>query len=238
MKKHTTLFTVIGLFVMSAVLYAIQLGIFSDPNSTLFYMLQDWAFLPVQIALVTIVVGTIINEKEKSERLSKTIIIASAFFHDFGCQLLHEVIHTLDRESEIPDLNIDESWEEKDFCRALKEIRDWNPVMSVNSINLMKLKHVLQERRLSILVISSNPVLLDHEDFSDMLMNIFHMSDELNARDDFENMSDAERTHLNTDMGRLFIALSINWMCHMQHMQSEYPALYLLEARNSPFKND
>ena len=90
MKKHTAVIAIVALFALSAVIYWIQFEMFHDPDTTEFYMLQDWAFLPVQIAIVTIVVGMIVSDREKKERMSRTRTLASAFFRDFGTDM-HEL---------------------------------------------------------------------------------------------------------------------------------------------------
>ena len=53
------------LVVISAILFAIQMIIFRSPRDTAFYLFQDMAFLPLEVALVTIVLGKAISDREK-----------------------------------------------------------------------------------------------------------------------------------------------------------------------------
>ena len=55
MKKVKSGFPIILLLVvLSLVLYMLQLYVFHSPRDTAFYVLQDIAFLPLQVALVTV----------------------------------------------------------------------------------------------------------------------------------------------------------------------------------------
>lgn len=65
MKKYTTPIIIGILFGISALIYAVQFFVFHDSRDTFFYLLQDWAFLPVQIAVVTIAVGKLVESREK-----------------------------------------------------------------------------------------------------------------------------------------------------------------------------
>ncbi|MEA5074550.1 MAG: hypothetical protein VB030_10285, partial [Eubacterium aggregans] len=72
MKKYTTPIIIGILFGISALIYAVQFFVFHDSRDTFFYLLQDWAFLPVQIAVVTIAVGKLVESREKKDRMEKT----------------------------------------------------------------------------------------------------------------------------------------------------------------------
>lgn len=235
MKKHETLLTVLVLFAASAALYLLQFWLFHDSRDTLFYMLQDWAFLPVQVALVSVIVGRILSARERQERMARTVLLASSFFHDFGAALLRRLACCIECGGEPPQLHMDEHWRARDFCAAAQAVRSWRPRLAAKPGDFASLKQMLGDTRLSLLVIASNPALLEHEDFSDMLLAIFHLSDELNARADFAALTPQELQHLNDDLRRLTVALTVNWVGHMQHMQAEYPVLFLVEAADGPF---
>lgn len=80
----------------------VQIFKFQDLRNTAFYFLQDVAFLPVQIAIVTVVIGKILNQREKRERLKKTNMMLSTFFSEVGNDLLEQLhaLHATPRELE------------------------------------------------------------------------------------------------------------------------------------------
>ncbi len=68
-KVNSSFFIVLLLVLFSVLIYAIQLIVFESPRDTGFYILQDFAFLPLQIAIVTVVLGRYLKSREKTERL-------------------------------------------------------------------------------------------------------------------------------------------------------------------------
>lgn len=59
-----------GLLAVSALLYFLQILIFHRADDTKFYLLQDLAFLPVQVLLVTLLVDRLLARRERSTRYS------------------------------------------------------------------------------------------------------------------------------------------------------------------------
>ena len=58
--------TTIILLILSIIIYLIQILIFNDPRTTFFYILQDLAFMPITIAFATLMVGEVLNWREKN----------------------------------------------------------------------------------------------------------------------------------------------------------------------------
>src|SRR5664279_211448 len=87
-QNHFRLFLIIGLIVLSIVLFLIQFFAFRDLRDTFFYMFQDLAFLPVQVLLVTLVLDRILGYREKHERLNKQNMVIGTFFSQTGTSLL------------------------------------------------------------------------------------------------------------------------------------------------------
>lgn len=89
MKKVKSSFLIVLLLVLLSVLmYAVQLLVFDSPRDTGFFILQDIAFLPLQIAIVTVVLGRYLKSREKNERLKKISIVINAFFSEAGIDIL------------------------------------------------------------------------------------------------------------------------------------------------------
>lgn len=234
MKKHRTLIVILFLFGLSASIYLLQLYIFEDPATTGFYLLQDLAFLPTTIAVATIVVGNIMEYHEKQNRISKTRMLASSFFSDNGCKLLKLLLSFTEPSSELTSLlQIDHQWQPKQFIDASNRMKNFDFEIHFTLNQLQMLKSVFSEKRMALLIITSNPLLFDHEDFTDMLWAILHLSDELALRNDFSNLSEEDRYHLNADIERALRGLLSNWFMHMSYIKEEYPHLFLLAIRQS-----
>jgi len=235
MKKHATAISITLLLILSAGLYALQLALFRDARDTRFYLLQDLAFLPVQIAVVTIVVGKIINAREKRDRVAKTKMLAGTFFSELGNELLGLLLPCAENRGELTlRLQVGQDWKPGDFQAAAASLREMRMPVSCPGDTLEAVKALLLRQRMSILVLSSNPALLEHEDFTDMLWAVFHLSDELTARGSLSGLAKADAAHLNADAERVLRALLLNWLCHMDHIRSEYPYLFLLAVQQNP----
>lgn len=236
MKKRTSLRAILVLIFLSAGIYTLQIVLFHDVKDTAFYLLQDFAFLPVQVALVTVIAGQIVSARERETRIEKTRMLMGSFFSDVGAQLLAEMRPEVTGCTVLaPLLQVDDRWEKRDFEKAAGALRALPFSVSCRPETFARLKALLNESRMPLLVISSNPVLLEHEDFTDMLWAIFHLTDEFAARTDFALLPAADAAHLNADAQRVLSTVLVNWLRHMAYLKAEYPYLYLLEAHRNPF---
>jgi len=237
MSRKKLVWVTVLLLASSALIYLVQVLIFHDARNTVFYMLQDWAFLPVQIVLVTIVAGGIINRRERENRMEKTRMLAGSFFGDMGFRLLIKARDTAADSSGLSSvLSVDDAWKARDFEAAAAKLKNLPIKADCRPEDLEEIKELLTGRKMSLLIIASNPVLLEHESFTDMLWAIFHLTDELELRDDLRSLPPADTAHLNVDMERVVSSLLANWLCHMGYLREQYPYLYLMEAARNPFR--
>jgi len=236
MKKYSTIRAVLILAVLSGLIYAVQFFLFRDWRDTAFYMLQDWAFLPIQVALVTIIAGKIISDRERETRLEKTRMLAGSFFSELGSELLCRIKPAVRNGDEIARLTaVGPDWTARDFTRAADALRAASPQIECGAEDFAALGELLAAKRMPVLVIASNPALLEHEDFTDMLWAVFHLTDELATRGDPAGFSAPDAAHLDSDVQRVLTETLVNWVCHMEHLKKEYPYLFRLELRRNPF---
>lgn len=239
MKKNSTVITIISLLGISTIIYFIQFLQFNSPRDTFFYLMQDLAFLPVQIALVTVVVGKIIGAHEKRERLNKTNILVSAFFSEIGSELVRQLLSFVSNTEDIfPNLDIKEEWTSKDFVKAAETLKKQDIYVECTPQKLDNLKQLMEGKRRSIMFFLSNPMLLEHDSFTDMLWAIFHLTDELLARDDVYELPDTDIEHLSNDIKRAISSILIHWLGYMNHIKTDYPYLFSLETRRNPTNSD
>ena len=224
------------LLCSSAIIYAIQLLLFEKPQDTEFYILQDCAFLPLQVALVTVVLGKELGNREKRQHIEKLGMVISAFFSEAGL----EVLTVLARSADDPEafrrsLAFDERWTAKDFSRAAAEMGRAELHPRCLPTLLPELKVLLLEKREFLLRLLENPTLLEHDGFTDMLLAVFHLTEELLVRDNPSSVAGADAAHLSVDMERALRRLAVQWLQHMETIKRDYPYLFSLEARRNPF---
>jgi hypothetical protein len=83
-----------------------------------------------------------------------------------------------------------------------------------------------------------NPVLLEHESFTDLLQAVFHMTEELAGRENMKQLPEADYEHLAGDMKRVYALLAHQWLDYMRHLKDNYPYLFSLAMRTNPFDQD
>ena len=117
---------------------------------------------------------------------------------------------------------------------AYRFVKTFNYSITINIDKLEELKRFLIDKRTFLLWLLDNPSLLEHESFSDLMMAIFHLTDELSYRSDLKNLPDTDYAHLITDTKRVYASLMSEWIGYMQHEKASYPYFYSLSMRINP----
>jgi hypothetical protein len=107
--------------------------------------------------------------------------------------------------------------------------------VAVDAADLQELCRYLKERRGFHLRLLENPVLLEHESFTDLLRAVFHLTEELERREDFSGLPESDIAHLSGDIARVYSLLVGQWLGYMEYLQKNYPYLFSLAMRSNPF---
>ncbi|MHB8918870.1 MAG: hypothetical protein ACYC4H_12665, partial [Desulfocucumaceae bacterium] len=86
-----------------------------------------------------------------------------------------------------------------------------------------------------LLRLLENPILLDHETFTDLLWAVFHLTEELDYRQSLSGLSLSDYLHLSEDIRRSYVLLIDQWVKYMKHLKDNYPYLFSLALRVNPF---
>jgi hypothetical protein len=225
----------IALVLLAAVLYALQLLIFRDPHATLFYLLQDVAFLPISVLVVAVIVAEALEWRERSALLHRLNMIIGAFFSEVGYDLLRRLLaFDAERAALKADVHPQAGWERAQFAAARRALATWSASCDARVGDLTGLAVLLREHRQFTLALVENPSLLEHERFTELLWAVLHVDDELAARDSLADMGAADLDHLGVDIGRAYGQLVRQWLDYMEHLSRHYPFLYSLAVRTSP----
>lgn len=231
------------LVLVSASIYFILYLIFHKPETELFYIGIDLAFVPLEILIVVIVVEAAISRRELSERLEKLNMVIGAFFSETGTEFLREVSPFESNTAFIASrLIMDTSWSSEDFRKIIDEFNGLDFSFELGSEESIELLHYLREflvsRRKFLLGLLENPNLLEHESFTDMLWAVFHLMEELEARADITSLPPSDYEHLAGDLTRAYSAVIGEWLGYMEHLSENYPYLFSLAVRNNPFNRE
>jgi hypothetical protein len=220
-------------------MYSVQLLVFDAPRDTGFYILQDLAFLPLQIAIVTVILGRYLKNREKNQRLKKINMVINAFFSEVGIDVLTALARLIKNYDDISEhLNVQTNWTDKMLLNAEQYFESADIEIECSAEQLEELKVLMKSKMNGMIRMIENPNLLEHDTFTDMLLAVFHVAEELLARSTFEDDIKADMRHLSNDVQRAFKSLLTQWVEYMRHLHAEYPYLYSLVIRKNPFSKD
>ncbi len=232
------------LVILTIVLYFINFILFHDAHDLFFYISIDTAFLPIEILFVVLVIETAISEREKSVLLEKLNMVIGTFFSELGTDLMSKVTKfDVDTEKIRQKLVITDQWTEREFLSAADTIKNFDYTLEIGddqqSIEFLKdLKEFLHNKRDFLLVLLENPNLLEHESFTDLLRAVFHVTEELEKREDLSKLPQTDYMHLKGDTERVYGLLISEWLQYMEHLMNNYPYLFSLAMRVNPFDPD
>ena len=226
----------LALLAASAVFYLAHYLLFRDAHHILIYLVGDVAFLPVEILLVTLVVHRMLTRHEKQAMLHKLNMVIGAFQSEVGAQLMRTLQRFDGSAAEIAGrLCVTREWTARHYAQAHSTLGNYAPRIDPRAGDLVALRDFLQQRRDFLLRLLENPVLLEHEHFTDLLWAVFHLTEELAQRADLSHLTDTDATHLSGDIARAHKVLLREWLRYMGHMQKDYPYLFSLAVRTNPF---
>lgn len=224
------------LLLLSILVYILHYLIFKDLHHILIFLVEDIAFVFVEVLLVTLIIHRVLQEREKKERLEKLNMVIGAFFSEVGIGLLR-LISGWDNQSETIEAALDtrQDTASEGYRKLCEYLKKHSFQIDQKKAELTKLKKFLVPKRDFLLRLLENPNLLEHGAFTDVLWAVFHLTEELEARETFDGLPASDSTHLCGDAGRVYGQLSRQWLNYMQHLEAAYPYLFSLSLRKNPF---
>jgi hypothetical protein len=239
MKRPTWRFNLALLLVLtSGIGYLVHYLIFHDKYYLFYYPIMDVAFLPLQVLLVTLVLDQVLKDRETRALMKKMNMVIGAFFSEVGNDLTRRFIQfDADPKRLENHLRIDRNWTQKNYADVLRNLRKMEFAIDSRRGDLKELKRFLADRRTFLLGLLENPNLLEHETFTELLWAVFHLTEELFHRPEPDPaiLPDSDLDHISGDIRRAYGLILIEWLAYMRHLQSDYPYLFSLALRISPF---
>lgn len=235
-KQHKkNVIMVIFLIALSTIIFYLQYLIFHQTENTLFYLLQDLAFVPIQVAMVTVIINRFLNEMENRKKIKKINVIISAFFVEMGIPIISTISKFNRNNDRICEKIKIKEMNSKKYYKLIKEVKAFQFDIYAEPTKLEELYSILRNYKDFMLNLLTNPNLLEHDSFTDMLWAVFHVIDELQTREEFDKLSKDDIDHLSNDLLRAYTALIIEWISYMNYLQDEYPYLFTLASQKNPF---
>lgn len=177
-----------------------------------------------------------LGRKEANERKRKVNMIVGVFFSEVGVPLIRNLKGAVKGDEALnKSLLVQPEWSEREFQDAKNNLKNCNFEIDINNVNLSEVHQLLREKRTLMVQLLQHPVLFEHEEFTDLLNAVFHLEEELSAREDFINLPESDLNHLAADTKRVVSLIVIQWLEYMLHLKANYPYLFSLAVRTNPF---
>jgi len=188
------------------------------------------------LGLIANATDILMNRREEKIRHQKINMVVGLFFSELGSNLLRRIC-SCDPEMAVKqgELTISNQWTDRDFARKGKQLQRWPYQVDVRPDRLPEIKSALEQKTDLLLRLLENPILLEHNDFTDLLRAVFHLRDELINRISLAELPQSDYEHLAGDMKRVYALLTREWLSYMKYMSSSYPYLFALAVRTNPF---
>lgn len=240
MKKYNwILLFAVSLIISSVLIYIFHYYIFRDTHHIFIYMIGDLAFLPIEVLLVTLMINSLLKKREKRSKLDKLNMVIGAFFSKVGTRLLANFSDfDPDLESIRKDLIVKDYWSEEEFQRVNKRLKVYDYNVDIRRVDLEGLSKFLGGNMDFLVRLLENPILLEQEYFTELLWAVFHLTEEINSREDLRALPDPDMEHLAGDIKRAYVLLVREWLGYMKHLKKKYPYLFSLAMRTNPFDQE
>jgi hypothetical protein len=224
------------LILLSTLLYCLHFQIFGDAHHIFIYMLGDVAFVPIEVLLVTVIIHQLLAAREKQSLLKKMNMVIGTFFSEVGTDLL-KIMSGFDTKAELvgENLIINVDCDDKTFKQKSLAVKAHDAEIKIKGEDLQKLKDYLTENRAFLMSLLENQNLLEHDNFTDLMWALFHLTEELAVRKDVTMLSENDTLHMEIDFKRVYSLLISEWLDYMKHLKKAYPFLFSFAMRTNPF---
>lgn len=229
----------VSLISLSAIFYLIHYLLFRDAHHIFLYLVGDIAFVFIEVLLVTMIIHEVLAMREKRLLLEKLNIVIGSFFSEMGKNLL-KLFAAFDPQSEKirQSLVVTNKWSDEQFKDTSTRLKQYSHEIDIDRSDLAGLKQLLVQEREFFLRLLENQNLLEHDTFTNLLMAVFHLTEELESRSDISRLSEPDKKHITNDMKRAYSLLISEWLNYMKHLKENFPYLFSFAMRTNPFDLD
>ncbi len=175
-------------------------------------------------------------KREIESLMKKLNMVIGVFFSEVGINLMAMFSQSdLEVEKIRSNLLVSANWTDKQFQTAINDLKKHDFSIEMALIDLEVVKDFICDKRDFLVRLLENPILLEHQSFTDVLLAVFHFIEELAYRDDVKTIPESDRRHLANDIQRAYQLLINEWLDYMRHLKANYPFLFHLAMRTNPF---
>jgi len=226
----------IGLITLTLAMLTAHYLIFQDASHLFIFFAGDLAFIPIEVLVVTLIIDQMLESREKQRRMEKLNMVIGTFFSRIGSPLLGQLVRADPAIDSIQEeLVIGNEWHNDMFRNVQTCLNDYSCDVTIDLVDMETLKRFLASHEDFLLRLVENPMVFEHETFTDLLLAVDHLDEELKAREDLSGLPPSDRAHLAKDIQRVYSQLVPEWLKYMEYLKTHYPYLFSLAIRKNPF---
>lgn len=240
-KKHLSIRGLIVFFsLLSVALLAIHHWIFHENGYWAnFLLLHEIALMPLEFVVVTLGLEKIMELTHKRENQAKISMIESVFFSESGSDMLRYLV-SCDADGDVLMLrsvmDVQPGWTRRQIKQARATVKGITYEVDSSKVDFFGLHYHLSTRHGYFLKVIENPALSGHERFTELLLRIYHLWEELDSRTDLYNLPQADREYLCRAVNAVYRELAIEWMQNATDLLLHQPERLHHVLRTNPFK--
>ncbi len=211
--KLTVKQLILLLLCTSALLYAIHYLIFRDLHHLAIFGLHELAFVPLEVILVTLGLDKLVEKTHREEARSKVSIIETLYFNESGGTMLRYLTSFDPDAARLRELlQVTENWRSSDFRQAIRQLKSYPFLLDLDRIDFFGLHYHLSQRHEYYRSMLENPALTQSEAFTEMIMKIYLLWEELDGRTNLYQLPEKDRNYLAELLHEIYRELTEYWL--------------------------
>lgn len=211
--KLTVKQLILLLLCASALLYAIHYLIFRDLHHLAIFGLHELAFVPLEVILVTLGLDQLVEKTHREEARSKVSIIETLYFNESGGTMLRYLTSFDPDAARLRELlQVTQDWHSSDFRQAIRQLKSYPFLLDLDRIDFFGLHYHLSQRHEYYRSMLENPALTQSEAFTEMIMKIYLLWEELDGRTNLYQLPEKDRNYLAELLHEIYRELTEYWL--------------------------
>ncbi len=227
---------IISMLCLSAFFYILHYIIFRDLHHIAIFALHVIAFLPIEVILTSLIFERVLDDAHHHEQRGKVNMIESIFFNESGSDMLRYLLRC-DPQSQAlcQAMHIDESWDRSRFEQAHRFADEYAFTIDPARTDFFALHYHLENRHKYFLKVIENPALMDHEGFTDLILAMYHLWEELDFRTDLYQLSEQDKQALCAIISQIYRLLTHEWLLNVSYTKRHHESRFAGAVRTNPF---
>ncbi|ODU54375.1 MAG: hypothetical protein ABT01_08670 [Clostridium sp. SCN 57-10] len=237
MKKKIPVRVLIpAMLLATAAMYGLHYLIFRDAHHIGIFFVSDIAFLPLEVVLVSLVLERMVERTHENDNQGKICILQSIFFRDCGADMIRYFL-TCDnyRKRLIPAMSVREEWQAPEYESARKFLRSYSFALDAEKLDFFAVHYHLNKHHAFFLQLLESPSLTDRDEFTDLLLTLYHFWEELSEQYDLRTLPPEKIALFSEYAQDSYRLLSSEWLDNMQKIKKSSARRTLSPLRETPF---